>query len=108
MVIYFTYSFAVLIHWLLSLRQHRDPMGWIVWWGSYGLEMMIPTLPSSFSLGPMLRLEPEWLLGWLSSHPPIDTFLTWAWIVFAGYLQWFIAVPFLWSRFKPKGHSVAA
>jgi len=98
--LYSVYCLGVLIWWLSAWNPHAGLLRWLGWWSYFAPSMILPTLPASLSLGVILRLEPRWFADWLANHDYLCLILTWAWLALAGYVQWFIVLPRLATRFR--------
>ncbi len=98
--LYSAYCLGILVWWLWAWNPNDGMLRWLGWWSHFAPSMILPTLPSSLSLGVALRLEPKWLGDWLAHHDYICLALTWAWLAVVGYFQWFVIIPrvFSWVR----------
>jgi hypothetical protein len=100
--VYASYSFLILGHWTWDWYSHHGLKKWLLglWWIGLAPEMMIPSFPSSLSLNAVLFMLPDSLFSLQSGYEIWWMIFYWAWFTAVGYFQWFIAVPFLWSKIR--------
>jgi len=98
--LYTLYCLGVLVWWLSAWNPNAGMLRWLGWWNHFAHWMILPTLPASLTLGAVLRLEPQWFGVWLAHHDYICLILTWGWLALAGYVQWFILLPRLFTRLR--------
>jgi hypothetical protein len=109
LIIYSSYSVLMLTYWIWDWFHNHGMKRFFLgaWWFGTAPSMLIPTFPSSASIGIVFLPLPAWLDSFLARHSFTFMLIIWLWLVLVGFIQWFIVVPRIWSKLRSKRSQAA-
>ncbi|WLT30416.1 hypothetical protein [Geothrix sp. PMB-07] len=104
LIIYISYSLLTLSYWIWDWFHNHGMKRFFLgtWWIGTAPAMLIPTFPSSVSIGIIFLPLPAWLDSFLAKHSFAFMLMIWLWLALVGFIQWFIVVPHIWSKLRGK------